>query len=173
MIQFVHAATDDQLRAASKLAKEIWTEYFTPIIGSAQVAYMLKNLQSFEAMKQQITDGYLYFLIEVESGSIGYICIRPDENSLFLSKLYLLNEQRGKGTGRQALNFIEQKARELGKRKIWLTVNKGNAATIDSYKKWGFKITGEPVADIGGGFVMDDYLMEKVVLPRGQQTTKV
>ncbi|XOV93575.1 MAG: GNAT family N-acetyltransferase [Bacteroidota bacterium] len=163
MIQFTHVKTDREISIAADLAKTIWTEYFTPMIGEKQVSYMLEKMQSFGAMKQQVTDGYHYFLIQNKIESIGYICVKPGDNGLFLSKLYLLNQERGKGTGRQALGFIEKKAREFGKRKIWLTVNKGNHGTIEAYKKWGFKIVDSPVTDIGGGFVMDDYKMEKAV----------
>ena len=42
----------------------------------------------------------------------------------------------------------------------WLTVNRYNDHTIDVYKHWGFTVAREQCADIGNGFVMDDYVME-------------
>ena len=48
-------------------------------------------------------------------------------------------------------------AREHGFNSIWLTVNKGNDIAIRAYKGLGFELIGQGVADIGGGFVMDDY----------------
>lgn len=159
-VRFHQAKTDNDLRVIAKLAKEIWTEYFTPIIGEAQVSYMLKNMQSFEAMKKQQGEGYVYHQI-IGSGPIGYLCVRVKRPELFISKLYLLKKERGLGVGKNALQFIESLANSSGCNKLWLTVNKGNTDTVRAYEKWGFKIVSEPVVDIGGGFVMDDYRMEK------------
>ena len=57
------------------------------------------------------------------------------------------------------MNFIISKAREVGSNAITLTVNKNNINSIKAYEKLGFKNTGSVVADIGAGFVMDDYTM--------------
>jgi hypothetical protein len=40
-------------------------------------------------------------------------------------------------------------------------VNKRNASAIAAYRKHGFDVRESVVKDIGGGFVMDDYIMEK------------
>ena len=61
------------------------------------------------------------------------------------------------------LQFIEQIARELGLSSIYLTVNKNNEHSIAVYKKKGFLTVKDQVADIGNGFVMDDYIMEKII----------
>ena len=42
-----------------------------------------------------------------------------------------------------------------------LTVNKGNTDSIAVYLKSGFVVREEAVFDIGSGYVMDDYVMEK------------
>lgn len=34
-------------------------------------------------------------------------------------------------------------------------------SAIAAYRKYGFTVREEVVQDIGGGFVMDDYIMEK------------
>jgi ribosomal protein S18 acetylase RimI-like enzyme len=47
---------------------------------------------------------------------------------------------------------------------IWLTVNRYNDATIAVYEKKGFRTVRTQVADIGNGFVMDDYIMEKEIV---------
>ncbi|MFR9065367.1 MAG: GNAT family N-acetyltransferase, partial [[Clostridium] scindens] len=49
--------------------------------------------------------------------------------------------------------------RERGLSKIYLTCNKHNDNTLAIYDHLGFKITDEQVADIGNGFVMDDYIL--------------
>ncbi len=42
---------------------------------------------------------------------------------------------------------------------IILAVNKRNHRAFDVYLRYGFSIREEVVVDIGGGFVMDDYIM--------------
>ena len=94
---------------------------------------------------------------------MGYFAVVPQKKDLFLSKLYVTAENRRKGYARCALEFIEAIARNNGLSKITLTVNKNNTGSINAYKKLGFVITGSNVADIGNGFVMDDYKMEKPI----------
>lgn len=147
------------------LAHSIWREYFVPIIGSPQVEYMLEKFQSRQAILNQIEkDGFIYYLLEDKNGNrVGYFAVVPQQKELFLSKLYVTAENRGKGYGRCALEFIETLARDNGLSNITLTVNKNNTGSINAYKKLGFVITNSLVTDIGNGFVMDDYKMEKPI----------
>lgn len=147
------------------LADEIWREHYTYIIGKDQVDYMLAKFQSPKAVSNQIEEGYLYFLLEEESKTIGYFAVQPreKESELFLSKFYIKNSSRGRGHGREAVDFMEELAKSNSLGRISLTVNKNNAFAIARYEKMGFKKTASPVTDIGGGFVMDDYRMERAL----------
>lgn len=144
-----------------KLGNIIWNEHFTPIIGKEQVDYMLNLFQSSNAIFEQINQGFLYFLIQVNNESIGYFGVIPKESELLISKLYILSSERHKGYGKKALDSIEQLAISKGLHQVTLTVNKYNTNTIIAYEKLGFKKIKSFVKDIGGGFVMDDYLMVK------------
>ena len=95
----------------ANLAKEIWTEHYTSIIGIDQVNYMLKKFQSKNAIETQITeDGYQYYLIKNNTNDIGYISVKEDNSALFLSKIYITKTYRGQGFGKIAMNFIESLA---------------------------------------------------------------
>jgi len=148
------------------LAREIWTEYYTPIIGHAQVVYMVEKFQTAKAVLYQIArEGYLYYLLRDDMGVwVGYFAVMLNESELFLSKFYILAKFRGRGYGQAAIQFIETLARCQKLSKIALAVCKKNTASIDIYRKLGFHVTGPLVADIGGGFLMDDYRMEKAIL---------
>jgi ribosomal protein S18 acetylase RimI-like enzyme len=156
-------STEAQIETVARLASEIWNQHFVPIIGQAQVDYMVEKFQSKRAISEQIEGGYSYYLLKGDDDYVGYtgMCFKEDE--LFLSKLYIRASGRGKGYGRKAVEFIEELAREKGLSRIRLTVNKNNTDTINAYEKLGFKNLGSLVQDIGGGFVMDDYEMEKVL----------
>jgi ribosomal protein S18 acetylase RimI-like enzyme len=150
-----------------RLAREIWPDYYIPIIGADQVDYMLTNLQSAVAIHAQIEEGYLYYLIVDAGKSVGYFSVlpRPELKQFFLSKLYLLSAQRGRGLGSRAVIFVEGLAREAGLRKVVLMVSKKNLSSISFYERRGFKIVGPIVKEIGGGFVMDDWSMELDIKP--------
>lgn len=164
---FEEVLSEAQIEIVEKLAREIWTEHFTPIIGKAQVAYMLEKFQSKRAISEQIEQGFQYYLLKTNDGFIGYMGVQPKEEELFLSKLYIRRSQRAKGYGRKAVRFLEVMAREKKLSRITLTVNRNNLDTIKAYEKFGFENLGPAVQDIGGGFIMDDYRMAKRIDPQG------
>ena len=51
-------------------------------------------------------------------------------------------------------------AKERNLKRIYLSVNKHNTPSYEVYLHLGFKVIDAVVTDIGGGFVMDDYIME-------------
>jgi diamine N-acetyltransferase len=159
-IEFSPVRTPAQIQVVAGLAHDIWYEYYVPLIGREQVDYMVARFQSAEAMGRQIDEGYEYFLVQRDGRDIGYLAFQVQGEALFLSKFYLHYDVRGTGTGRLAMEFIERLARQRGLKLIWLTVNKGNPA-VNAYERLGFRNAAALVMDIGGGFVMDDYRMEK------------
>jgi ribosomal protein S18 acetylase RimI-like enzyme len=164
MIDIIQAKNKSDFAEISKLAFEIWTEHYTPIIGTPSVNYMLKKFQTATAIENQILDGVDYYKLIFEGKLSGYLAFYKKESFLFLSKIYVLKSFRGKGIGKIAMKFVEEKAKELNCKGISLTVNRENTNSIKAYKKMGFVNTGTNIADIGEGFVMDDYLMEKIFL---------
>ena len=142
------------------VAEEIWREHYIPIIGETQVEYMLEKFLSAEALVEQINSGYEYFLLSYDYTFAGFAGIKEEGGKLFLSKLYLYNEFRGKGIASYMFQkFVEIcKMRELDK--IWLTCNRHNTNSYEVYKHLGFVTVREEKADIGEGFVMDDFIME-------------
>jgi len=153
-----------QIDIVASLAKEIWTECYTPIIGRDQVEYMLCTFQSKDAISVQIhTEGCRYFLIEEDGAYVGYLGVQSKDKELFLSKIYIEASRRGKGIGRKSVQFLEHLASLRNLNKISLTVNKNNLQSIKAYEKMGFTNLGSVVQDIGNGFIMDDFKMEKIV----------
>ncbi|AFY52917.1 acetyltransferase [Rivularia sp. PCC 7116] len=157
MIEFKIVDNNNAIAQVSKLAKNIWNEHYLPIIGNHQVSYMLDKFQSEDAIGQHIDEGYRYYMIFYNQVEAGYFSICEKGEKLFLSKLYILKYFRGKGIGKQAIEFIKS---NLKNPVIQLTVNKNNSDSLAFYKNIGFEIVDDVVMDIGNGFVMDDYVME-------------
>lgn len=148
-----------QVEDIAQLADIIWREYYTPILGDDQVTYMLTHLQSEAKITQSIADRTSeYFIVEVGLIDSGYVAIEWHEDALFLSKLYLLKEIRGQGHASMILQQLMEMAKNRHRRAIELTVNKYNDAAIAFYEKTGFERIDAVVSDIGGGYVMDDFI---------------
>lgn len=165
-LRFIPVAGDDQetVERLSRLASQIVKEHYDPIIGPEQNDYMIEQYQSASSLAAQIGRGCRYYRTEAGSEDAGFFAIEPREGGvLFLSKFYLRKEFRRKGIGRKQLEFIEARARELGRHTVRLTVNRKNLGSIEAYRHLGFHVAGEQATDIGHGFVMDDYVMEKEV----------
>lgn len=157
---FILAETDKEIQDIAELAESIWNQHFVPIIGKAQVDYMVDKFQSFPAITSQIkNEGYEYYQICLSESLAGYIGVHPEDDALFLSKLYIKKECRGHHLATKALHFLIELCKERNLKKIWLTCNKYNSDTLAVYDHLGFIITDEQTADIGNGFVMDDYIL--------------
>ena len=161
-LNFTEAVTDAQIEAAAALADEIWHEFFPSVLSAEQIDYMVEKFQSEHAMKEQrASEGYKYFLLFGGGERVGYTAIKHDSDGrLFLSKLYVKKEHRGKGYATEVFEFLKRYCRENGLGAVWLTVNKHNKIAISVYEKRGFRKIGEGVTDIGNGFVMDDYYFQ-------------
>ena len=148
---------ENEINELAELASEIWHEYWPCILTAEQIDYMVEKFQSKKAIKEQIkNENYTFYFIKVDNEIAGYVGVSDKKDYLFLSKLYIRKEFRHQGLGRLAFNEIKN----LGFKKIRLTVNKYNKNTINAYLKYGFKTIDSVVSDIGCGFVMDDYIME-------------
>ncbi len=165
MADIARVRTREQISEVMSLAREIWTEHYVPIIGQEQVDYMLDRFQSESAIAAQLADGYEYYTVSLEGKIEGYMALLPDEHkgTVMMSKIYVRKSMRGRGFGRVMLELAENICRERKIRTLWLTVNKNNSQSLAWYMRMGFKNVGSTVQDIGSGFMMDDYRMEKTI----------
>lgn len=164
-ISFEPVTTEEDQEFLAKLADGIWHEYWPALIGSAQTDYMVEKFQSLEAIKRDMSENaYEYWILRDEEGRVlGFTGghDEPETQRFFISKIYLLAEQRGKGYARQTIEFYNQLCLDRGLHAMYLTVNKGNELGIRAYKGTGFTTIDAVETDIGEGFIMDDYIMER------------
>jgi GNAT superfamily N-acetyltransferase len=156
----IKAATVKDALLLEQLAAVIWKEHYQPIIGLAQVEYMLNKFQSHKAITEQMNTNVSYFIVFKLSRPIGYFSLIEKKKSLFISKFYLESLHRGQGIAHIMLTRIYQFAASLNITQVELTVNKYNPA-YHAYLKLGFENIDSVEMDIGGGYIMDDYVMRK------------
>ncbi len=150
--------------AVSQMAASIWRAHYVPdIVTAEQIEYMLPRVASADIFKAAIANkNQRLWLAELNGQLAGYICIAPRENSdaWFIDKLYVdMNLQRS-GIGLALLTHAIDTLRPSA---LWLRVNRKNYKAINFYFKHGFSIDRVDVLDIGNGFVMDDFIMKKVL----------
>ena len=144
----------------SALASAIVKEYFDPIIGPAQNDHMIAKFQTAEAIAEQLGHGYQYYFVnDSQDKTAGFLAFYRRNNAMYLSKFYLLKEQRGKGIAKDMLQFVISETKKAGLFTIELNVNKNNPA-LYAYEKMGFVKLREETIDIGDGFVMDDFVYQ-------------
>ncbi len=164
---FVEIRDEIGINTLCTLAETIWYEFFPSIISMSQIEYMLKKFLSAEAIAQDLKSGFRYFLCKDGREYVGFIAVQPKtemssgggRRRLFLSKLYLIQENRGIHLCSKMIRKVQQEARDAGCEDIFLTVNKYNSHAIDVYYHYGFRKDKSVETDIGGGFIMDDYVM--------------
>ena len=177
------------LEHLAAMAQEIWREYWPERIGRPQTEYMLEMFHAPQAMHEDMArKGYRYWIIEDAQGlALGYTAAAIEEltgdeardreishsiavdkrwpRRLFISKVYLYKEQRGKGISGSVFSFYDELCRAAGIPVMYLTVNRENEGAIAAYLSHGFRIVDEMDNPIGGGFTMYDYAMAREVPP--------
>lgn len=149
-----------EIEELSRVATEIVRKHYDPILGTKQNDYMLEKFQSVAAIREQLEHGYTYCFVRNEGKVAGFLGFYPAQGMMYLSKLYLYEEQRGQKIGRKMIEYLKERSRALGLSSIFLNVNKYNYESIAAYKAMGFVKIRDEVNDIGHGYVMDDYVFQ-------------
>ena len=156
------ASTTNDFKNIAALADKVWHHTYDDLIGSAQAEYMINKFQSAEVLEKDVKEnGYEYLMALQGNILVGYCGVHPENSeSVFLSKVYVDPMYQHQGIAKKMIGYYAAQYAKEGVKKIWLTVNKGNQNAISAYEKLGFHKSGELVTEIGGGYVMDDDLME-------------
>ncbi len=160
----IRPATDADIPLLRDLAQRIWRACYPGIITPEQIEFMLGWMYSEDEIRRQLTAEIPWKIATLDGVPVGYLSWQhEDDGRVKISKLYVLPQHQRQGIGRAMLDHISTQARALGASAMWMQVNKRNERAIGAYLKAGFQIEKEAVFDIGGGFVMDDYLMSRAV----------
>lgn len=152
--------TQNDIQALYPVVVEIWQEWFTPIIGAKQVDFMLHNYQSEKNIADEIKSGVHYFALIQENEIIGYTAYEIKNEVIYISKLYIKKQFRGQGLMRHIFDWYDSLSKALNFRQQ-LRVNRDNAQSVAIYEHRGFKIVATKDDEIGQGFIMNDYILEK------------
>src|SRR5574340_637487 len=153
-----------EVDALCTLARIIWQATYPPLISQAQIDAMLADRYAAERIREGLEDPrQAWWVARRDHVLAGFAHAILDERGCKLDKLYVHPDLQRHGIGAALLSKVADWARSHPARCLWLQVNRGNAQAIRAYLKYGFRIVESRVFDIGGGFVMDDHVMEKLL----------
>lgn len=158
----VKPANNRDIPVIKKLAEIIWPPTFSSILSTNQIQYMLNWMYSNESLTRQMEDGCVFFLAYLDDQPIGFASWQKvSEKEGKLHKLYILPDMQGKKAGYTLLQSVIHYSLNQEIKILILNVNRFNRKAIDFYLRTGFSIEKEEDIDIGDGYYMNDYVMQK------------
>ncbi|MFD1142090.1 GNAT family N-acetyltransferase [Larkinella insperata] len=143
----------DDAAELTDLAIRTMREAFGPPHNPAELvdAY-IREAFSVDQVRQELLDPRNTFLLTLDSDQqlVGYAKLRRNrpprqlkgQHAIEIQRLYVAEQQIGKGLGKQLMEYCLNQARQEGYATAWLGVWERNLRAIDFYTKMGFQRCG-------------------------------
>jgi len=156
-------ATSQNLPLIRQLAEQTFHTTYLPLLPKEKVDYLFDLMYNPISLSEQMKNGQRFILAKDETGYQGYASYEINCKKAGVTKIhkiYILPTAQGKGVGKILINAIAELALQNNNQVLSLNVYRKNPA-IEFYEKLGFKKVGEINIDVGNGFTMNDFVMEK------------
>lgn len=160
----INPATGRDAATINRLAHAVWWPTYRDYIPHDQIALMLGNFYTEEALVQQMQAGQRFSLAMRGGEAVGFVGFQPkdsDPGVMRIEKLYVLVSEQGRGTGKRLIGHVADEAVALGMYSLELNVNRNNPA-VNYYRNQGFVIV-ETVDIPYHGYLLDDFVMRKAL----------
>lgn len=165
MIAIVDAASND-FEVIREIAYKTWPDTYGAILSKNQLDYMLHTFYSENALKESVSQKEHQFVLAKEFDEcLGFASYEHNYNNskqTKIHKIYILPHTQGKGIGKALLNEIEKRATSSNALALILNVNRFNKA-LGFYENSGFQKIGEEDIELEHGYLMQDYIMKKIL----------
>lgn len=167
MIHIYQAGIGD-IPIIQRIAYQTWPVTFEHILSMEQLTYMLDMMYSSVSLARQIHQkGHLFLLAGIEEqDAVGFAAFEINYQGLPVTKIhkiYILPASQGKGLGKSLFERITQESVEKGNSRLSLNVNRNNTKALEFYQNSGFEVVGEEDLPIGQGYMMEDFILEKIL----------
>ena len=157
----IEKATTEDIPLIRRLTFAVWPKTYSRILSVGQIDYMLEMMYSVSSLRKQMEDKCQFIIIYSGGEPVGFASYQELKPGAWkLHKLYVLVSEQGKGTGKFMMDYIMGEIKKQGAESLELQVNRRNLAK-NFYEKLGFAQREMIKLDIGNGYFMDDYVMEK------------
>ncbi len=157
-----HADVED-IEIIRSLAYQVWPVTYGNLMSADKLDYVLKLIYSPSALQNQMQQqGHTFLIAELDNEPLGFASFSQiKEDGVYkLHKIYVRSDIQGKGLGRALINAVTEHIKKFNATTLILNVKRDNNAKT-FYEKFGFAVTREEDIDIGNGYFMNDYVMEK------------
>ena len=146
MLDFKLIEKDDAYEYA-KVSSKCWLESYPGIIDQ-DFLNLINTEEELQKQKERILNNFddksLRYIVKDNNKSAGIFRIRQTKyeeykDAIELGALYLLNEFKGKGYGKEIWNFVIDKAKSLGYKKLVIGCLEANPSN-EFYKHMGGKL---------------------------------
>lgn len=162
----IYLAKEKDYQIIQAIAHETWYPTFGEILSKEQIKYMLEMMYSISSITEQVAKkNHVFLLAQEGENHLGYASYElhyKGANKTKVHKIYILPTAQGKGVGKSLFQEIEKIAKANDNDTLSLNVNRQNKA-VDFYEKLGFEKIGTEDIDIGNGFLMEDFIMDKKI----------
>jgi ribosomal protein S18 acetylase RimI-like enzyme len=136
--------TESEAEEASAFVHDMWVDTYAPIVlgGRRRAENIFDDWVGPEKIRRDMSRGHFFVYPMVDGKIIGLLSAGKEGDDLEISKIYISPEQRGKGYGKECLDFLLEKGAVMGCRRAFLEVNPGNTAAVRFYTSAGFRIVG-------------------------------
>jgi len=160
----VEKATSNDIPIIQDIAYGTWPSTFAEILSKQQIEYMLEMMYSTPSLLEQIQiKKHHFFLAKEDEVALGFISVElhyKNQPAAKIHKIYILPTAQGKGIGKILMCKADELAQEYNQKSISLNVNRFNKALV-FYEKLGYRITQTEDIEIGNGYLMEDFVLEK------------
>jgi ribosomal protein S18 acetylase RimI-like enzyme len=160
----VEKATSNDIPTIQDIAYDTWPSTFAEILSKQQIEYMLEMMYSTPSLLEQIQiKKHHFFLAKEDEVALGFISVElnyQNQATAKIHKIYILPATQGKGIGKILMHRVEELAQEYSQKSITLNVNRFNKA-LSFYQKLGYTIAATENIEIGNGYLMEDFVLEK------------
>ncbi|MGB3546049.1 MAG: GNAT family N-acetyltransferase [Saprospiraceae bacterium] len=160
----IRPATTADIPVIQQIANETWPVTFGDKMSPEQLHYMMELMYGTPALEEQFgPKGHYFLLADLAGETVGFLSYELNyerTGRAKIHKIYLRPAAQGTGSGRAFVNAAETQARAAGMSVMVLDVKRDNPA-VGFYEHLGYCNLGHKDTDIGNGFMMMDYVMER------------
>lgn len=158
--------TPVDIEAVSTLARIVWQDAYPGIITQAQIDFMLEDRYNRTRLLAELDNPGIAWdkaTLDGDLAAFASTLLTSNPAEMKLDKLYVDPLRQRFGLGGRLIAHVSERALAQGCNTLVLAVNKRNERAIAAYRKHGFVVREAVRVDIGHDFIMDDFIMTKLL----------
>lgn len=165
----IRKCTLNDLDALQTISYETFVDAFQSMNKKETMDKYVEEAFNREKIREELNNKYSqFFFLYADEELTGYLKINEapaqtdvnNPDSIEVERIYVKKQFKGKGLGRQLMNYAIQLAKKMKKDFVWLGVWEKNTDGIAFYKRLGFYEDGRHPFKMGDE-LQSDFIMKK------------